>query len=98
MREPRRGVLLWGLVGVGLRLGNVAHVERGEGGWLWDCTVELVLAVLDDGFEAFEDLEVVFAGREAWLVKLLLGGDVVRVGHGEGRGGEGGGEEGRGVL
>ena len=43
-------------------MGDVARVERGEGGWLWDCTVELVLAVLDDRLEVFEDVEVGFPG------------------------------------
>lgn len=59
MRETS-GILLWELVWMNLTLGDVTHVKRGEGGWLWDCTVELVLALLDDGFEVFEDLEVVF--------------------------------------
>ena len=71
--------------------GDVADVERGEGGWLGDCAVELVLALLDDCLEVFEDLEVVFAGGEDGLEELLLrGGDVVLVGHGE-RGREDGG-------
>ena len=43
-RGTGAGVLVW----MGLSLGDVAHVDRGKGGWLWDCTIKLVLAVLDD--------------------------------------------------
>ena len=65
--------------------GDVAHVERGEGGWLWDCTIELVLVVLDDRLEVFEDVEAAFPKRQDGLVELLLLlWDVVLEGHGEG--------------
>jgi len=50
---------------VGLSLGDVARVDRGEGGSLWDCTIELVLAILDDRLEVFENLEVVFTWGSA---------------------------------
>ena len=88
---------------MGDSLGDVAHVERGEGRWLRDCAVELVLALLDDGLEVFEDVEVAFPGGQG-LEELLLCGEVV--GHGEGGreahggllGGEGDEKRGIGVL
>lgn len=82
--EAGAGVVLWELVWVG----NVAHVEGCEGCWLWDCTVKLVLAVLDDCLQVFEYLEVVFSGGQDWLVKLLW---VVLEWHGKGGCREGGG-------
>ena len=57
---------------MGNSLGDVAHVERGEGRWLRDCVVELVLALLDDRLEVFEDVEVVFSRGQDGLVELLL--------------------------
>ena len=82
------------LVWMGDSLGDVAHVERGEGRWLRDCAVELVLALLDDGLEVFEDVEVAFPrGQGLVELLLLLRGDVVLVGQGEGGGGEGGREK-----
>ena len=57
---------------MGHSLGDVARVERGEGGWLWDCTVELVLAVLDDRLEVFEDVEAAFPEGQDGLVEFLL--------------------------
>ena len=50
---------------VGLSLGDVARVDRGEGSSLWDCTIELVLATLDDRLEVFENLEVAFTWGSA---------------------------------
>ena len=57
---------------MGDSLGDVAHVERGEGRWLRDCAVELVLALLDERLEVFEDVEIVFSGGLDGLVELLL--------------------------
>jgi hypothetical protein len=74
-----------------LVLGNVAHVEGGEGCGLGDCTVELVLALLDECLEVLEDVEVVFSGGQG-RVELLRWGDVGLEGHGEGgKGGARGG-------
>ena len=81
------GIVLWQLVWMGHSLGDVAHVERGEGCWLWGRTVELVLAVLDDRLEVFEDVKAAIPGGQDRLVELLLLlllWDVVLKGHGEG--------------
>jgi hypothetical protein len=55
------GILLREMGWMGLWLRDMAHVERCEGSWLWYCTIELVLSLLDDRLEVFEDLEVVFS-------------------------------------
>ena len=85
------------LVWMGDSLGDVVHVERGEGRWLRGCAVELVLAILDDRLEVFE---AVFPGGQG-LEELLLCGEMVRHGEGgrEARGGllGGDGDEKRGV-